>query len=224
MKKRYSRALGALSEEEIAVLRSAKVCVVGCGGIGGYVIEELSRLGVGEIVAADPDCFDETNLNRQLLSSEDNIGKNKALAAAERVKSINSEVRVFPACEVFCEENAKRLLSGCGVIIDALDSAAARRTLAESCKELGLTLVHGAVSGWKAQITVLAPGSDAFSFMYPEGYCDEAVIPSLSFTPALAASIEAAEAVKVLIKRPSPLLGKLLLIDLKTMEFNTIKL
>lgn len=224
MEKRYSRALGALTEAEITALSSKRVCVVGCGGIGGYVVEELARLGVGELVAVDPDCFDETNLNRQLLSAEDNLEKSKALAAAERVGRINSKVRVFPAAEALSAENAARLLSGCDLVVDALDSAGARRVLARACAELGLTLVHGAVSGWRAQIAVLSPGSEAFGFMYPEGYNDKSVIPSLSFTPALAASLETAEAVKLLVGRASPLSGKLLIIDLLTMEFNTVLL
>lgn len=224
MEKRYSRALGALSREEIDLLGGSRVCVVGCGGIGCYVIEELARLGVGEIVALDPDCFEETNLNRQLYSSEQNLGKNKALEAAQRVKLINSRVTILPFSESLTEENAERLFSGCNAVIDALDSAQARRVLAAACARLGLTLIHGAVSGWRAQISVLSPGSDAFDFIYPAGYEEKQQVSSLSFTPALAASIEAAETVKLLIGRGSSLLGRLLFIDLLTMDFNTLSL
>ena len=224
MEKRYSRALGALTEEEIERLQGSRAAVVGCGGIGGYVIEELARLGVGEIIAIDPDCFDETNLNRQLLSRENNIGKSKAQQAAERIKTVNSKVSLFPAAEALCAENAERLLSGCQIAIDALDSAQARRVLAKACGKLDIPLVHGAISGWRAQISVLMPRSDAFNYMYPESYDDKALIPSLSFTPALAASIEAAEAVKLLVGREASLSERLLLIDLLNMEFNTVLL
>lgn len=224
MEKRYSRALGALTEGEIAKLRSARAAVVGCGGIGGYVIEELCRLGVGEIVAIDPDRFEETNLNRQLLATKDSIGQNKAHIAAQRAAQVNPEVKLFPITAAFSRENGRELLSGCGVVIDALDSAAARRELAEVCAQQGLYLVHGAISGWQAQVSVLPPGSDAFSFMYPEGYDDAKAAPSLAFTPALAASIEVSQAIKLLLGRQASLSGKLLHIDLQSMEFNTVAL
>ena len=92
MDNRFKRNIGALTEEECLILNSKKVFVAGCGGLGGYIIEYLTRLGIGEIIACDGDSFDETNLNRQLLSTEANLGKNKALAAKERAKSINSSI------------------------------------------------------------------------------------------------------------------------------------
>ena len=224
MEERFSRMLGAITEEELNRLRASKVCVAGCGGLGGYVIEYLARMGVGEIVAIDPDAFDESNLNRQILCTEENLNKSKVLEAAQRVRHINSELKVIPFAEALNEENAERLLCGCSLAIDALDSADARRVLARACGKLGLTLVHGAINGWRAQISVLPPCSDAFDFMYPADYKDKEKPASLSFTPALAASLEAAEATKLLCGREPTLSGRLLLIDLQTMEFTTVKL
>ena len=89
MEERYIRNLGALTEEECAVLRGKTVFVAGCGGLGGYLIEMLLRLGVGEIRAADGDVFEASNLNRQLLSSPSTLGSGKAAAAAARAKEIN---------------------------------------------------------------------------------------------------------------------------------------
>ena len=96
MEKRYSRNMNMLSPEENERLRSFRACVVGCGGLGGYVIELLGRLGVGTITAVDGDVFDETNLNRQLLSTEELLGESKALAAEARMKKVNSGVTVYP--------------------------------------------------------------------------------------------------------------------------------
>lgn len=224
MEKRYSRSIGAITETELIRLRASTVCVAGCGGIGGYVVEELARLGVGRIVAVDPDTFDESNLNRQILCTEHNLGRSKALEARERVEQINSGTVVTPVVAALSEENTDRILAGCDLVIDALDSAEARRLLAHACGRLGLPLVHGAINGWRAQISVLPAGSDAFDYMYPADYKSESRPASLSFTPALAASLEAAEAVKLLCGREAALNGRLLLIDLQTMEFNTVKL
>jgi tRNA A37 threonylcarbamoyladenosine dehydratase len=82
MEERYFRNLGAISEEEIAALHTKRVCVIGCGGLGGYVIEFLSRIGIGTLTAVDGDCFVLSNLNRQLFN-EEHIGKNKALCAKD---------------------------------------------------------------------------------------------------------------------------------------------
>ena len=110
MEERYIRNLGALTEEECALLRTKTVFVAGCGGLGGYLIEMLLRLGVGAIRAADGDAFEASNLNRQLLSSPQALGHSKAEAAAARAAQVNPEVR-FEAIPAFVtEENAARLI------------------------------------------------------------------------------------------------------------------
>ena len=129
MKNRYSRNMNTLSQEENESLKTFKVCVIGCGGLGGYVIELLGRLGIGTITAVDGDVFDETNLNRQLLSSEEVLGKSKALAAEERMKKVNSDVTVHPIRIFVTEENCDEIISGHHVVVDALDNMTARRLL-----------------------------------------------------------------------------------------------
>lgn len=223
MDARYSKNLGALTAGEMTALQTKRVCVVGCGGLGCYVVEELARIGVGAITVADGDVFEETNLNRQLYSSPAVLGKNKAEAAAERVAAINPDVSVRAVAEDLSPENAADILSGCDLAVDALDSGSARKILAEACAGLGLALVHGAISGWRAQVSVLPPGSDAFDFFYPDSAAP-ATAASLSFTPAVCASLEAAEAVKILLGKGCALKGKLLMIDLLTQEYNTLTL
>ncbi len=224
MENRYARSLGALSEAEISALHAAKVAVIGCGGLGGFAIEELTRLGVGTLVLADPDCFEESNLNRQFHALEDNLGKSKAMEAARRVGFVNSRVKCIPFFEALSKKNAAKLISGCDVVIDALDSGKARHLLAEACTRLEIPLVHGAIDGWRAQVSVLMPGSTAFDYMYPEGCESGKQSVSLSFTPAVAASIEVCEAVKLIIKRGVSLSGRLLMIDLLNEEYNIIEL
>jgi molybdopterin/thiamine biosynthesis adenylyltransferase len=135
MKDRYNRNMSTLSPEENERLRSFKVCVVGCGGLGGYVIELLGRLGVGLITAVDGDVFDATNLNRQLLSSEELLGKSKAFAAQDRMKKVNSDVTVHPIQAFVTEENCDEIISCHDIVVDALDNMTARRLLEQRCEK-----------------------------------------------------------------------------------------
>ena len=219
---RYARNVPALSEEECRTLQKKQVCVIGCGGLGGTIIELLARIGVGGLIVVDGDVFDETNLNRQLLATEAVLGANKAKAAAERVFSVNPNVSVTPVDAFITEHNALSILDGCDLVIDALDSTEARRILAAACAEKSLVLVHGAISGWGAQVTVVAPGSGVFDKLYPPRSAKAPKKGSLSFIAAGCACVQAAEAVKLLSGRPSSLAGKLLLMDFKSMTFNTL--
>ncbi len=220
-KERYSRNLGALTQSELDALRMKRACIVGCGGIGGYVIELLARIGIGVLTIVDGDSFAVSNLNRQLLSTEALIGESKVKAAFERVRAINSESQVNSVPSYLTAENADSILSGHDIVIDALDNVPDRRILADSCGRLGLPLVHGAISGWCAQVTVIMPEAGSFGRIYPSE--SKKSKPScLSFTPALAASIQAAEAVKVLLNKGTPLRSRLLIVDLMTQEYNVV--
>lgn len=222
MEERYLRSLGALTQEDIDQLHQKRACVVGCGGIGGYVIEFLSRIGIGSLTVVDGDSFVLSNLNRQLLSSEDNIGLGKAQIALDHVHSINSNVHVTAITEYITSVNANDILRNHDIVVDALDNISARRILAESCSSLGVTLIHGAISGWCAQISVIAPGSHDIERIYPSERTESKQASSLSFTPALAASIQTAEAVKVLLSKEISLKSKLLIVDMLTQEYNTV--
>lgn len=211
---RYLRNQPSVTDDEQRALAAKKVCVCGCGGIGGYAIEALARLGVGHIVAVDPDRFEATNLNRQLLSTEGNIGELKAVAAQKRVETINSQVDVQAVCAAISEYNALELLGGCDIAIDALDSLEARFALEQWCAQTGTPLVHGAISGWNVQVTTIAPGSQVLSKIYPVPSSGPVVPSALAFTPMLAAAFEAAECAKVLLGKGNVLYEKLLVIDL----------
>ena len=223
MNERYMRCFPSISEEEWLRLHKKRVCVLGCGGLGGYVLEYLVRLGVGEITAVDGDQFDASNLNRQLLSGEDTLGKSKAAAAKARAALINSAVAVTAVEAYFTQDNGLRLLAGHDLVIDALDNMKSRRLLGRMCDKLQIPLVHGAIRGWAAQVAVVPPKSGMMERMYPQDHAP-ADKSSLPFTPAFCAALEAAEAVKLLIGRESPLEGKLLLADLDGMDFNIVTL
>lgn len=222
MDERYLRNLSALTEGECRLLRSKRILVVGCGGLGGYIIEMLTRIGVGTIRAVDGDRFEESNLNRQLLSSPELLGVSKAVAAAARINQVNPDVKAEAYYAFFDESNAESLLSGCDLVMDALDNIESRRLLAHYCEKLGLPLVYGAISGWVAQAAISLPGDKFVEKLYPK----EVEIrdkSTLAFTPALCAAMQCALATRLLCGREIKN-SSLKYFDLLNMEFETIDL
>ena len=220
MELRHSRNIPALTEAEQALLSGKTVAVIGCGGLGGHLIELLTRVGVGSIRCVDGDVFEESNLNRQLLSAMDTLGTPKALAAAERVKAIDPGIRAEAHCVYLDAHNARELIAGSDAVVDALDSIEARRILADACAALGIPLVYGAISGWVAQAGVSMPGDGLIDILFPEGVelKDRSV---LSFTPALCAAMQASLCVKLLVGRPVQT-GTVFYFDLLNQEFEVI--
>lgn len=212
----YARNFDAISTAEQSVLTQKTVFVVGCGGLGGYVVEYLGRLGVGRLVVADPDLFEVSNLNRQLLSSHMNLGKPKVLAAKQRIQAINPLVRVDIHQVKMTNANSLSLISGADVVVDALDNIPDRLVLQGACKVAGIPLVHGAIAGWCGQVCVVMPGQDLLDKIYPDAQVqqgDEAQSGSLSFSAGLVAALQAAEVVKLLLGRGA-VRPTLVLIDL----------
>ena len=225
MSKRYERNMMTLTLEENEKFKDFKVFVAGCGGLGGYLIEELGRLGIGHITAVDGDVFEESNLNRQLLAETDNLGTGKASAAKDRMARVNPEVELTPIREWITESNCKVLAQGHQIALDALDSIPSRRILEQACEELGIPLVHGAIAGWYGQVTTIFPGDRTLEHLYPDQgeKGAEVELGNPSFTPAVIASIQVAEAVKVLLNKPGVLRGKLLSIDLLEQEYDVFQ-
>lgn len=218
MQDRYERNREAITPGEQQLLAEKHVLVVGCGGLGGYIIETLGRLGVGYITVVDGDVFQPSNLNRQLLSSMENLGRSKAEAAAERMAAINPEVQVIPVSEYLTAENAAALLRGQDAVVDALDRAQARLLLAEHAARAGIPVVHGAIAGWCARIAVIFPGDPTLNLLYggEPGQGLERVTGNLSFTAACTASFQAAETLKLLLGRGRVRRGATLELDLLT--------
>lgn len=223
---RYQRNMKMLTPEENAALKDFKVCVVGCGGLGGYVIEMLGRLGIGHITAIDGDVFDETNLNRQLLSDSESLGKSKAIAAMERMLKVNPLIKVNPVYARFMEENGLALIEGHDVLVDALDNIESRLLLERLAETAGIPLIHGAIAGWFGQVATIFPGDRILGRLYPGGakHGIEKDLGNPSFTPAMVASIQVGETVKVLIKRGDLLRHKLLMINLLNQQYEIIEL
>ncbi len=208
MKNRYSRNIPALSCEDMDKLINSRVLVAGCGGLGGYVIEYLARIGTGSLTVVDGDVFTESNLNRQLLCTSGNIGSPKAIAAAERVRLIDPSISVTPVCEYLTEVNAPALLDGADIIIDCLDSIESRLMLEGAAADAGIHMVHGAIRGWDLQAMLIPPGSGLLSSIYA-GMSEGSTMTSLSFTPAACAALEVSLAVRYLCGHDVPSEGTL---------------
>lgn len=163
----YPDLPGAPVEAQARLLKS-RVAVIGCGGLGGHVIELLARSGVGFLRVVDGDIFVLSNLNRQCLCTEINIGQPKALAACERVAVINSAVVVEAVTQFATPENLPGLLEGIDLVVDALDNLEGRKLLAGAAARLNIPMVHGAVSGFLGHATVLYPGDPWLESIYPE--------------------------------------------------------
>ena len=223
---RYLRNQNAISPQEQALLAQKRVVIIGCGGLGGYLLEQLGRLGVGFIRVVDPDLFEENNLNRQLLSSTLNLGKPKVLAAKHRMLAVNPQVEVDAIQERMTAANATDLLVGCDLVLDALDNIPDRFILQQAAKTAQISLVHGAVAGWQGQVCLILPGQDLLNLIYGDSQeysGEERETGTLAFTVGLTASLMAAISLQTLLNKEIPE-RKLLLLDAQNLEFTKFSL
>jgi len=220
---RYSSNKNSLSEQDQEKLAGCRVLVAGCGGLGGYITELLSRVGVGRLTIVDGDVFTETNLNRQLFSTMETLGKPKAAAAAERVSAVNPLVTCEAICEFLTEENADQILAGHDIAVDALDNAGSRALLLEAAARAGIPLVHGAIAGFQGRVSVIYPG-DATSVLLSKGQNRgiEQETGNLSFTASCVASIQAAETVKCLLSKGQLCKNRTIEVDLLSGTFESV--
>ncbi|AJE02734.1 HesA/MoeB/ThiF family protein [Geobacter pickeringii] len=227
MPARYQRNRQTITVEKQLRLFRSRAVIIGSGGLGGYLVEELARLGVGNLVVIDPDIFEEHNLNRQILSSPALLGRPKAAVAAARVAEINPAVTVTARQEAFSRDNGHELLAGAQIVMDGLDSIATRLELAESCRTLSIPLVHGAIGGWYGQVASQLPGDDLSPYLFggwsePKGV--ETRLGNPSFTPATVASLQVAEACKILLGEGESLRNRMIFMNLLDMEFSEVPL
>lgn len=211
------------SVDENRKLREFNVCVVGCGGLGGYIIEMLARIGIGRITVVDFDKFDESNLNRQILSKESLIGFSKAKAAKDRINKINSEVSVNYIEKEINAKNCKEIINNHHIVVDALDNINSRLVLQYECEKLSIPLVHGAIGAWYGQVCTILPGDKTLDLLYKDNIVENK-LGNPSFTPANIASVQVSEVIKVLLNKGDILRNKLLMVDLLYNEYNIIEL
>lgn len=196
---RFQRNLGTLGLDGQTALFAAHAVVVGLGGLGGHVVDQLARCGVGHITGLDPDVFDETNLNRQLLATTQTVGRSKTLVAAERIAAVNPAC-IFTPFSLRHDQLPIEVWSQASIVVDCLDSIPDRLDLAAICTRHQRVLIHGAVAGWYGQVAVIWPGQNILSVVYPDhGPGWERQLGNPPFTVAITASLMVAQSVKVLL-------------------------
>lgn len=215
---RYSRNQRTLSTSDQLELHLSTVAVIGLGGLGGTVTEILARIGVGRLILVDGDIFDESNLNRQLLSSPENLGVAKAKVAEKRVRELNPAIQIIPIAEFLTAQNSTSLLAGASLAIDCLDTIKDRFVLEDGCRKASIPLITAAIGGTSGQAMLIHPGDPGLKAIYgkkekaPERGI-EASMGTLPFAAIHMASIQCAEAVNLLLGKESSLRNKLLFTD-----------
>ncbi len=216
---RYARNMKTFSPVDQATLLRAQVSIVGLGGLGGAVTEILARIGIGSLNLIDGDTFEDSNLNRQFLSTHHLQAASKVQAAGKRVRAINSSISVQLHNRFLDDENAVSLIENSDVIVDCLDNIKTRFLLESASKKIGSPLVSAAVAGIFGHVTSVFPEDQGLKLIYDQSNIllrkgAETSLGCLPQAVTLLAALEASEVVKILINRGSVLRNKLIVIDL----------
>ena len=224
LSERYLKNKASISDEDQAVLKASRVGIIGFGGLGERVAELLVRAGVGRLAIAEFDRFEASNLNRQLFSTEQNLGQSKLEVGYKHLLEIDSSVSLELIDRRIDETNAETLLAGCDCVVDCLDNAPSRKVAVDACQALDVPLVHGAVAGWRGRIAVIRPGSrlaGVFGGGSAKGV--EMATGNPSPTVATAAALQAAETLKLLLgKDEDDGIERIIEFDLLALSFDSI--
>lgn len=233
---RYSRHLllpeiGAKGQRR---LEAATVLVIGAGGLGSPAAYYLAAAGVGTLRLADDDTVERSNLQRQILHVDADIGLPKVHSAETRLSALNPRISVEPVQERVTSENVERLLDGVDVVLDGADNFPVRYLLNDACVKLGIPLVYGAVHRFEGQVSVFDAGrqrgvAPCYRCLFPEPpppeaapNCSEAGV--LGVLPGSVGMLQATEVLKLLLGLGTPLTGRLLHFDALSMRFRETRL
>ncbi len=231
-KVRYSRhtMLPEVGEEGQAKLLNSRVLLVGAGGLGSPAALYLAAAGVGVLGVVDFDVVDASNLQRQILHNMDRIGHSKVESARETLTALNPDVKVEPYNERLSAHNVLEIMSGYDLVVDGGDNFPTRYLVNDASLHLRIPVVHGAIFRFEGQTSVFYPyQGPCYRCLFPQPppaelapSCAEAGV--LGVLPGIIGSIEAMEAIKMLLGIGEPLVGKLLTYDALTEDFRTLKL
>jgi adenylyltransferase/sulfurtransferase len=212
-------------------LMEAKVLVIGAGGLGSPTAMYLAAAGVGTLGVVDFDRVELSNLQRQLLHDTDDVGRHKVDSARERLQSLNPNVNVVAHDILLTSANAFDILRPYDVVVDGSDNFPVRYLVNDATQMLGKPLVYGSIYQFEGQASVFLPGPETpcYRCLFPNPpppgtvpSCAEAGV--FGVLPGIIGSIQAVEAIKLVVGIGEPLVGKLLLFDALAMEFTTVKL
>src|ERR1700738_4776733 len=229
---RYSRHLimPEVGMEGQLKLKQAKVLLIGAGGLGAPLGLYLAGAGVGRIGLVDFDSVDHTNLQRQILFGTSDVGRPKIEAASARLRNLNPEIQVDQFETRLTSENALDLMRDYDIVVDGTDNFPTRYLVNDACVLLGKPNVYGSIFRFEGQATVFAyQGGPCYRCLYPEPP-PPGLVPScaeggvLGILPGTIGLIQATEAVKLILGKGEPLVGRLLLYDALAMRFRELKL
>jgi adenylyltransferase/sulfurtransferase len=230
---RYSRhiilpTIGGAGQRK---LLDAKVLCVGAGGLGSPIAMYLAAAGVGTLGVLDFDRVDKTNLQRQILHSDADVGRPKVESGVERLHAINPTIEVVPHDTLLTSDNAFEILPRYDIVVDGTDNFPVRYLVNDACQMLGKPLVYGSIYQFEGQASVFLPGPETpcYRCLFPQPpppgavpSCSEAGV--FGVLPGVVGSIQAVEVIKLITGIGTPLVGRLLLFDALDMEFTTVRL
>lgn len=229
---RYSRHILL---EEIGIegqqrIRNGRVLIVGAGGLGSPAAYYMASAGVGRITLADPDTVDLTNLQRQILHTTPRVGVPKAISGQTQLSAINPEVELIALVERLTDARLAKLVIDHDVVLDCTDNFATRHAINRACVAAKVPLVSGAAVRMDGQLTVFDPRSSespCYQCLFPETDDLEeercAVMGVFAPLTGIIGTLQAAEALKLLAQTGTPMAGRLLLLDARSMSFSEIR-
>jgi molybdopterin/thiamine biosynthesis adenylyltransferase/rhodanese-related sulfurtransferase/molybdopterin converting factor small subunit len=234
-RERYSRhmLIPEVGEDGQLKLLSSRVLLVGAGGLGSPAAFYLAAAGVGTVGIVDDDVVDRSNLQRQILHTDARVGTPKAASARDTLLALNPDIEVGVHETRLRRDNVEEIFSGYDVVIDGTDNFQTRYLVNDACLKLGLPNVHGSIFRFEGQVSVFWPGQPdtpgpCYRCLYPElpppelaPSCAEAGV--LGVLPGVVGALEAAEAIKILLGRGEPLVGRLLHYDALSAGFRTLR-
>jgi adenylyltransferase/sulfurtransferase len=220
---RYARQVMLFGQEGQERLKKARVFIAGAGGLGCPVALYLAVAGVGHMRVVDKDIAERSNLNRQVLHWEQDIGKEKVVSVEEKLRTVNPHIEINALCQVIDGSNVSELVGDADLIVDAMDNYAARYLLNRTAHEKGIPLFHGAIRGFDGQATTVIPGKSAcLSCIFPCAPPAE-VFPVVGVTPGIIGMIQANEVIKYLLGVGDLLTDRLLVWNGLAAEMETLR-
>ncbi|MEM3526398.1 MAG: HesA/MoeB/ThiF family protein [Candidatus Jordarchaeaceae archaeon] len=221
-KERYDRQMriSGWGEDGQKMLKRSKIVVMGVGGLGCPASLYLAAAGVGHLVLVDREVSELSNLNRQILHWQKDIGKPKAFSAKQKIEELNPEISVEALKTEITEQNIDELVSGATVVVDAMDNFKTRFIINEACVNRGIPFIHAGVYGFQGQMTTILPGkSPCLKCIFPVTPPETERLPVAGVTSGVFGVLLATEAVKLILGIGEPLIGRLLFFDLEDMSF-----
>lgn len=226
MSGRYVRSelFADFGERGQRLLNVSSVLVVGCGGLGSAAASYLAAAGVGRLVIVDCDDVDISNLQRQILYDTSQVGQRKVSCAAARLRALNPEIEIIPIDMRLDCDNFAAIASDCSLVLDCTDNYKARYDLSKMCRQHSKPLLYATAEGMTGQVALFTPSHGIYyDDLYPYPPPQLPTVGVLSPTPGVIGTIEASEAVKYLAGIGETLEGRLLKIDLMTMQFQVFR-